>query len=65
LNNHIIWAGNIKDVIAMSIRENGGPLIDLTHDDRKAGPSSAVKEDPADPRDKQDVLTDNDYNFFQ
>jgi hypothetical protein len=55
LNDHIDWEGNIKDVVAMSIRDSGRPVIDLTRDEHKAGPSGAVMGEPA----------DEDCNFFQ
>jgi hypothetical protein len=40
--------GNIKYVIAMSIRESGRLLVDLTRDGGEVGPSGMVKEEPAD-----------------
>jgi hypothetical protein len=46
LNDHTSWAGNIDDVIVLSIRESGRPLVDLTRDDGEAGPSGTVKEEP-------------------
>jgi hypothetical protein len=63
LNDHNDWVGNIKDVIAMSIRVSGMSLVDLTHDNGEASPNSAVKEEPAGPRGKYDVV-DDDYYFF-
>jgi hypothetical protein len=62
LNDHNAWEGNIEDGIALSIRDSGGPLVDLTRDDDKAGPSGVVKDEPADPCGKPP--TDEDYNFF-
>jgi hypothetical protein len=50
LNDHTAWVGNIDDVIALSIRESGIPLVDLMHDDNEADPSGTVKEDPVDER---------------
>jgi hypothetical protein len=50
LNDHTAWAGNIDDVIALSIRESGRPLVDLMRYDGEAGPSGTLKEDPADER---------------
>jgi hypothetical protein len=50
LNNHTAWAGNIDDVIALSIRESGGLLVDLMRYDGEAGPSGTLKEEPADER---------------
>jgi hypothetical protein len=44
--------GNIEDVIALSIRDSGKPLVDLTRDDHEAGPSSTLKGEPAEPRGK-------------
>jgi hypothetical protein len=52
-------------VIAMSIRGSGRPLINLTRGNDKVGPSGAVKEGPANPRGKHDIVHDEDYNFFQ
>jgi hypothetical protein len=46
LNNHTAWTGNIDDVIVLSIRECGWPLVDLTRDNNEAGPSDTVKEEP-------------------
>jgi hypothetical protein len=49
----------------MSIRDAGMPLVDLTNDG-EAGPSGAVKEEPADKPDKRgkkDAIDDNMYNF--
>jgi hypothetical protein len=36
VNDHSAWAGNMEDMIAMSIRESGRPLVDLTSDDGDA-----------------------------
>jgi hypothetical protein len=51
----------------MSIRDSGRWLVDLMR--RKAGPSSAVKDEPSDElidtHDKQNVVDEDDYNFFQ
>jgi hypothetical protein len=49
----------------LSIAESGMPLVDLTRDDGEASPSGAAKEEPADPRGKQNVATDDDYKLFQ
>jgi hypothetical protein len=46
LNDHKAWEGNIKDMIAMSIRESGRPLVDMTWNDDEADPSGAVKDEP-------------------
>jgi hypothetical protein len=48
----------------MSIRDSGKPLVDLT-DDGEAGPSGLVKDEPVDERVKQEVVTDDMYNFQQ
>jgi hypothetical protein len=40
LNDHTAWAGNVDDVIALSIR----PLVDMTRDNDEAGPSDTMKE---------------------
>jgi hypothetical protein len=53
--------GDVDAAIAMSIRDVGMPLVDLT-DDGEAGPSGAVKDKP-DKRGKQDVIDDGMYNF--
>jgi hypothetical protein len=50
LNEHTAWAGNIDNVIALSIHERGKSLVDLTRDDGEAGPSGTVKEEPTDER---------------
>jgi hypothetical protein len=50
LNDHNAWVGNIDDMIALSIRESGMPLVDLTRGDNKAGTSGTVKEEPDDER---------------
>jgi hypothetical protein len=61
LNDKDAWRGDIDDVIAMSIRDSGMPLVDLTHDREEARPSGTVKDEPVDkdidPRGKQDVST--------
>jgi hypothetical protein len=62
LKDHTAWEGNIEDVISLSIHYMGRPLIDLTCDDDKAGPSDALKDEPTDPRGKPS--TDEDYNFL-
>jgi hypothetical protein len=43
LNDQTAWVGNIDDLIALSIRESGRPLVDLTRDDDEVGPSVTVK----------------------
>ena len=67
VNDHRAWEGDIEEVIAMSIREAGMPLVDLTGDDDGAGPSGAVKDEPADEdadlHGKKDVVDDARYNF--
>jgi hypothetical protein len=51
LNDHIAWAGNIDDVVALPIDESSKPLVDLTRDNGEAGPSSTVPPDErTDPR---------------
>jgi hypothetical protein len=50
LNNHTAWAGNIDDVITLSIRESVIPLVDLMHDDNKADPSRTVNKETVDER---------------
>jgi hypothetical protein len=50
LNDHTAWAGNVDDVIALSIRESGWPLVDLKRDDGEAGPSGTMEEEPIDGR---------------
>jgi hypothetical protein len=63
LNDKDAWMGDVDVAIAMSIRDVGMPLVDLT-DDGEAGPSGAVKDKP-DERGKQDVVDDGMYNFHQ
>jgi hypothetical protein len=62
------WRGDLDAAIAMSIRDSGKPLVDLT-DDGEAGPSGLVKDEPVDEpvdeRVKQEVVTDEMYNFQQ
>jgi hypothetical protein len=67
LNDHAARAGNIEDVIALSIRDNGRPLVDLTREDDEAGPSGVVKDEPTDvPTNlRSKPPADEDYNFFQ
>ena len=69
LNDHRAWEGDIEEVIAMSIHEAGMPLVDLTGNDDGAGPSGAVKDEPADedadPHGKKDIVDDDMYNFRQ
>jgi hypothetical protein len=51
----------------MSSRDTGNPLVDIT-DDGEAGPSGVVKDEPVDEPDervKQEVITDDMYNFHQ
>jgi hypothetical protein len=48
LNDHTAWAGNIDDVITLSIHESGRLLADLTCENGKDGPVGTVKEDRAD-----------------
>ncbi|KAK1607747.1 hypothetical protein QYE76_031420 [Lolium multiflorum] len=43
------WRGDLDAAIAMSIRDSGKPLVDLT-DDGEAGPSGLVKDEPVDER---------------
>jgi hypothetical protein len=50
LKDHTTRAGNIGDVIALSIRESDRPLVDLTRDYGEAGPIGTVKEELADER---------------
>jgi hypothetical protein len=50
LNDHTAWAGNVDDVITLSICESGWPLIDLRRDDGEAGPRGTVEEEPTDGR---------------
>jgi hypothetical protein len=63
LNNKDAWRGDLEEAIAMSIRDTWKPLVDLT-DDGEAGPSGVVKDEP-DERGKQEVITDDMYNFHQ
>jgi hypothetical protein len=59
-------SSDLDAAIAMSIRDTGKALVDLT-DDGEAGPSVAVKNDPVDEpgeRGKQEVVTDDMYNFY-
>jgi hypothetical protein len=58
---------NIYVEIAMSIRDAGMSLVDLTNNG-EAGPSGVVNDEPAnapDKRDKKDVIDDTMYNFHQ
>jgi hypothetical protein len=48
LNDHTAWAGNVDDVIALSIYESGWPLVDLRRDDGEASPSGTMEEEPTD-----------------
>ena len=67
LNDKDAWRGDLDTAIAMSIRDTGKPLVDLT-DDGEAGPSGLVKDEPVDEPDervKQEVVTDDMYNFHQ
>jgi hypothetical protein len=43
LNDQTAWVGNIDDLIALSIRESGRPLVDLTRGDGEVGPSVTMK----------------------
>jgi hypothetical protein len=63
LNDKDAWRGDLDAAIAMSIRDAGVPLVDLTNDG-EAGPSDAVKDEP-DERGKQDIIVDDMYNFHQ
>jgi hypothetical protein len=63
LNDKDAWRGNLDMAIAMSIRDFGKPLVDLT-DNGKARPSGTVK-DETDERGKQDIIVDDMYNFHQ
>jgi hypothetical protein len=65
LNDHNAWAGNIEDVIAMSIHESDTSVVDLMRDNDEAGPNDTVKVDPADPRGKHDIVHNEDDNFYQ
>ncbi|KAK1696071.1 hypothetical protein QYE76_012768 [Lolium multiflorum] len=60
----LLAEGDLDAAIAMSIRDSGKPLVDLT-DDGEAGPSGLVKDEPVDERVKQEVVTDDMYNFQQ
>jgi hypothetical protein len=65
LNDKDAWRGDLDTAVAMSIRDIGKPLVDLT-DDGEAGPSGLVKDKPVDEPDervKQEVITDDMYNF--
>nr|XP_051229700.1 uncharacterized protein LOC127347573 [Lolium perenne] len=67
LNDKDAWRGDRDTAIAISIRDIGKPLADLT-DDGEAGPSGLVKDEPIDEPDervKQEVVTDDMYNFHQ
>jgi hypothetical protein len=55
------WRGDLETAIGLSIRNSVKPLVDLT-DDGEAGPSGLVKDEP-DERVKQEVVTDDMYNF--
>jgi hypothetical protein len=57
LNDKDAWRGDIDAPIAMSIRDAGMPLVDLTNDG-EVGPSGAVKDEP-DEHGKQDVVVDD------
>jgi hypothetical protein len=46
---------------ALSIRDSGRPLVELTCDKAEAVPSGAVKDEPAD---APVGSHDEDYNFF-
>jgi hypothetical protein len=63
LNDKDAWRGNLDTAIAMSIHDTGKPLVDLTHDG-EAGPSGLVKDEP-DERVKQEVVSDDMYNFHK
>jgi hypothetical protein len=65
LNVNIVWEGNIKDVIAMSIRDSGKPLVDLTCHDSEASPSVAVKDVSANMRGKKNIINQEEYNILQ
>lgn len=67
LNDKDTWRGDLDAAITMSIRDIGRPLVDLT-DDGEAGPSGAVKDEPVDEPDergKQEVVTNDMYNFHR
>jgi hypothetical protein len=67
LNDHAARAGNIEDVIALSIHDKDRPLVDLKREDDEAGPSGVVKDEPTDvPANlRSKPPADEDYNFFQ
>jgi hypothetical protein len=50
LNDHNVWAGNIDDLIALSILETSRPLVNLTRDDGEVGTNDTVKEEEDDER---------------
>jgi hypothetical protein len=52
LNDKDAWRGDINAAISRSICDARMPLIDLTNDG-KAGPSGAVKDEPADEPDER------------
>jgi hypothetical protein len=62
LNDKAAWRGDADAAIAMSIRDAGMPLVDLTNDG-EARPISAVKDEPTDERGKQNVIDDGMYNL--
>jgi hypothetical protein len=69
LNDEDAWRGDIDVAIAMSIRDAGMPLVNLTHHD-EVGPSRAVKDESADKpvdmpdeRGKKDAVDNNMYNL--
>ncbi|KAK1649619.1 hypothetical protein QYE76_067424 [Lolium multiflorum] len=64
MNDKDAWRGDLDAAIAMSIRDSGKPLVDLT-DDGETGPSGLVKDEPVEERVKQEVVTDDMYNFHQ
>ncbi|KAK1605607.1 hypothetical protein QYE76_029280 [Lolium multiflorum] len=57
LNDKDAWRGDVETAIAMSIRDSGKPLVDLT-DDGEAGPSGLVKDEPVPERVKQEMGLD-------
>jgi hypothetical protein len=64
MNDNDAWRGNHDAAIAISIRNTGRPLVDLT-DDGEAGPSGAVKDEPVDEpdeRSKQDAVVHQYYD---
>jgi hypothetical protein len=63
LNNKDAWSGDLDAAITMSIRDTDKPLVDLT-DNGEVGPSGLVKDEP-DERVKQEVITNDMYNFHQ